>query len=542
MSLAALTPEEHKLLQPYVTSTTDHVFLVRPDKLPGMVGACFARYSRTSGGFRQTLVREFIKEKMLNPDKADQLINRVLNEFGDESIQELEGTYLSLERISNIVTKKVEDGRIGLSPIEQSTRFVWYDELDEQGDFLFAREPSIMQSALADRYVTVQNGHFETYSRLKDPMKAYYQRCKPLETARYQVRRGDDKVEVSLAECLDDRERATFKRIYDEDLRTKACDTLRCLLPLATLTNVGIFANGRALAAMLKRLYSTDIPECVEVAKKAHAALRTVMPRYVQRAQRDEYLVSVRENMQRLTDELVGQIVPDKCQEVEFLGSGYSRHLVIALMLFEYCQLSAPQLMWVVGLMDRDTQQRVINTYVGKRRTRFDRVGRALEVGYRWQFHVRGDAGAMRDLHRHRMMGFMRQRFTTCHGFKQISPDLEEAGFRHEIQQRVEVAHNLYETVLAQCGRDAAQYCTLMGHLVDYAMLFNDREAEHTLELRSGKPCHWDYRRPIQAMDLMMRAADDLDCPELRKFVDHEYYTWPRADQLALTEIKNATP
>ena len=58
------TPEEKELLKQYVTSTEDDVFAIK--NLSGIVGAIFARYSRAKGTFRETLLKEFIKEGVID--------------------------------------------------------------------------------------------------------------------------------------------------------------------------------------------------------------------------------------------------------------------------------------------------------------------------------------------------------------------------------------------------------------------------------------------------------------------------------------------
>src|SRR3990167_7594245 len=125
------TENEKKTLEPYVTSTEANVFAIT--NLSGIVGAAYARYSRAKGGFRETLLKEFIKEGHIDPKHADELIARVLVAYGDDSVGELEGTHVSFEKISMLAAKEIEDHRIGGSPIEQSTRYVFYDQKVEHG-------------------------------------------------------------------------------------------------------------------------------------------------------------------------------------------------------------------------------------------------------------------------------------------------------------------------------------------------------------------------------------------------------------------------
>src|SRR5207244_7346218 len=83
-----------------------------------------------------------------------------------------------------------------------------------------------------------------------------------------------------------------FRITYNADLRTKACDVLRCLLPAATLTNVGLFGNGRFYQGLLTRLYNNALPECDRRAEDAHRELNKIIPKFVKRARKDEYAVA----------------------------------------------------------------------------------------------------------------------------------------------------------------------------------------------------------------------------------------------------------
>src|SRR5512135_2186338 len=226
----AFNEEEKKLLDPYVTDTDDGIFAVKG--LDGMTGAVYARYSRAPGGFRETLLKEFIREGAIDAKKAGDLIERVLIAYGDDSVGELEGAHVSFENISILATKEIEDRRIGGSPIEQSTRYVFYDQKDQDGDYRYYRDPAVMASPHAAAYVETMDFIFSTYCALVEPMKAYYSGLKPIEDAEYDI--NGDGVKEKWADCADEKMRKAFKITYNADIRSKACDSLRALLPIAT--------------------------------------------------------------------------------------------------------------------------------------------------------------------------------------------------------------------------------------------------------------------------------------------------------------------
>src|SRR3990167_4578108 len=184
------TESQIKILEHFVTNTSSNVFVLR--NLPEVIkGALFSRYSRSTLGLRSLLLKEFI----LNDDtafnaitgkqtdvcgtegqaaaiqKAQNFYDRILDGYGDDSIGELGGAYLAIENISMLAAKVVEDSRIGGSPLEKSTRYIYFDQ-KVNGEYLFYQEPVLMTSAYRELYLDTCNHLFETYSNLVPPLTA----------------------------------------------------------------------------------------------------------------------------------------------------------------------------------------------------------------------------------------------------------------------------------------------------------------------------------------------------------------------------------
>ncbi len=534
---SSFSAEEQELLAKFVSDPTRDVFAVFPSALPGMIGSAYARYSRAKGGFLKTLLKEFIEEGKVDAKHADELIQRILIQYGDDSVQELESAWLSLENVSNIATKVIEDRRLG-AYIEQSSRYVFYDEKNAAGQYRYLREPSIMQSAHAQMFLDTMDFVFATYCRLIEPMQEYFRQRKPLETAEYQIR--DDRGKMHYAECSDDRERKDFERTWKFDLRAKTCDTLRILLPVATQTNVGMHANGRTFEHMLRHLYSSDLLELQQIAKQAQEALNTVIRRYVQRAQRSEYLVATRQAMEKLAQELLGSVPVQDSPRVDVITEGFTDDGQLAAMLYPFAQHSYRQLRELVSRLSPDQRRIIRSTYIGERKTRRDRPGRALEFGYPWLVDLKIDLGIYRDLHRHRMMTQQRQDFTVELGFSDIPDEINEAGYAADIQACVDKVTELYHAIKKDLGSAIAQYVVLFGFNTRCMFGFNDREAQHLLELRTQPQGHRSYRLVCQEIARKMRDAAPERVESLLQFVDDGDYDWPRADSEAKQRLKEA--
>lgn len=551
------TEEEKAQLAKYVTDTEGDIFAVT--NLPGIVGAVYARYSRAQGGFRETLLKEFIKDGNIDVVKAGDLIERVLIAFGDDSVGELEGTHVSFENMSILATKEIEDRRIGGSPIEQSTRYVFYDRKGDDGEFRYYRDAKVMASGHAQAYVETMDFIFATYCELVEPMKAYYMGLKSIDEAAYDV--VGDGVKRHLAELTDEKHKKAFSITYNSDIRTKACDTLRALLPIATLTNVGVFGNGRFFQNVLTHCHSSPIDEVRDIAAKSQAELSKIIPRYVQRAKPNAYATATRANMATLANVLFAGVAPGAGPEVDLLDRGGSAvlkavldggmrpesverailaeedNLAMALMLYPYLPHALRQIRAIVRDLTEDKKELIRATYIGDRKTRRDRPGRALEAGYPYTFDLITDFGTYKDLERHRMMTQQRQRFTPTLGFN-MPEDLVRAGFADKAQACVEKAVALYERLRAE-HPEAASYATLHGSRVRWTMGINDRALMHMIELRTTPQGHPSYRRICQMMHKAV-AARSAWRGEAMKFADHGDYFWSRADSEAKQRVKEA--
>src|SRR5262249_15626121 len=140
----------------------------------------------------------------------------------------------------------------------------------------------------------------------------------------------------------------------------------------------------------------------------------------------------------------------------------------------------------------------VLAAYIGKRRNRRHRPGRAFErTGYR--FDVLADYGAFRDLQRHRLLTLDWQRLTPRHGWT-VSVAQEEAGGRDDWQRVMDDSASLHDAILAAGLEDVASYAVAMAYRVRFYMDMNAREAMHVIELRTTPQGHAAYRRIGQAM------------------------------------------
>lgn len=516
------TDQEIELLQPFVTNVDRPIFCLR--NLPEVVkGALFARYSRSSKRLRRLLLDEFINEPesgfsamvsaqdhnpaahLIATRQAEAFYDRVLIGYGDDSVAELGGAHLACEGVSNIAAKLLEDSRLGISPLEQSTRYVRFDRKGPDG-YPYLREPAIMASPLADRYVAVMDQLFTTYSALLEPVQTWLQQQYP-------------------------RDEATTPRAYRTTIQAKALDLLRGLLPMATQTNVGLFGNGRAFEYLIIKLAASPFAEAQALSKMIQAELDQVIPSFVKRARSErgqayaDYLATTREQVAVLAHQI--PVAADSTTPVTVTLVDYDPHAewkLAAAILYPHLDLPLSAIEELVAAMPEADRHALINAAVGERANRFHRPGRAFEEPY-YTFDILSDIGAYRDLQRHRVLTQERQRFTVRHGYV-TPPELEEIGVADRYRTALERAADLV-TALEATLPNEAQYAVPFAFRVRWRIKLNLREAYHLIELRSARQGHPSYRQIAQLMFREISAVHPFLAAGMR-FVDHNAYDLER--------------
>jgi thymidylate synthase ThyX len=520
------TEHERHILEPYFTNLDSHVFALT--NLPETVkGALFARYSRSAKSLRRLFLDEFagdvgqvsVAGSAVGVERAERLYSKVFSEYGDDSVAQLGGAHIACEYVSNVLTKVLERGRL-MAYLEQSTRYVPYtDKLHGRWRY---HVPAELHGGLRERYVHVMDRTFEAYARLIEPMQRYF-------AARY-PRSGQDSDAVHRA--------AT---------RAKALDTLRGMLPAATQSNVGIYGTGQGFEALLLRMRAHPLEEIRQCGAEMLAELRKVIPAFLVRVDQPErgerwsaFLADTREQTAAVAAYLLEDVEAEARDEVTLSDFDADAEVkIVAAALYASTALPDDQLLAVARQMSADDRAAVLRAYVGDRRNRRHKPGRAFErTSYR--FDVLTDYGAFRDLQRHRMLTLEWQRLSTHHGYSE--PDaIHEAGVLDDWTRVMEDSADLYEEVASTGLVEVAPYTVSMAYRIRFYIDMNAREAMHLLELRTAPQGHPAYRRVCQRMhQLIAERAGHTAVAAAMTFVDHSEVELERLKSERALESKRA--
>jgi thymidylate synthase ThyX len=524
----SFTAEERARLAPYFTRVDAPVFALV--NLPEVVkGALFARYSRSPKSLRRLFLDEFAGSAALAAEgaapagdvgtaRAERLFERVFVEYGDDSVAQLGGVHLACEGVSNVLTKLLEWGRL-MAYLEQSTRYVPYADRPG-GRWRYHVPAEVLGTPLEREFGATLNLMFETYARWLEPMQEHFRR-------RHLRQPSDSEV------------------VYRNTIRAKALDTLRGLLPAATRSNVGLYGTGQAYEALLLRLRASPLAEARACADLMLTELRKVIPAFLRRVDATErggawsaYLAATSEATEAAAARALGEIAPEPRPEVvlaDFDPEGEVK--VVAAALYAASGHPDDQLLAVARRMTAQERAAILRAYVGERRNRRHKPGRAFErTSYR--FDVLTDYGAFRDLQRHRLLSLEWQPLGPRHGYA-IPEAVEEAGGGADWRRVMEASAALHDAVSAADLTPVAPYAVCMAYRIRFYMEMNAREAMHVLELRTAPQGHPAYRRVCQAMHrLIAERAGHRGLAEAMRFVDHSAVELERLEAERRTDAR----
>jgi dTMP kinase len=492
-----ITAAGREYLSQTVTDVNDNVYGFT-DKLSQVtVAAAMARLSRRGDDMRVTILDEFAGKV----DKDAKLLKRVITAYGDDSVQQLGGIHMVVENASNLLTKKLEWGRLA-AYLEQSTRYIYFDQKDLNGRYRYYT-PEHFKPAVKKQYQTDMDKIFELYSIM--------------------VRQLTDYVRTNSSVPEKERDIA-----WKGATRAQACDAARAVLPVATKSTVGIFASGQALESLIMHLLADELPEAKVTGEKLLEQGRKVIPMYLERADKPERggaTIAYYANTRQAVDKLAKDYLPDnhatEADEVNLVDFWPKNELLLVPdMLYEHSNLPLEQLQAEVNGWPYDKKVEVFKAYMGERLNRRHRPGRALEKAhYSWDLLC--DYGSFRDLQRHRMVDDLNwQMLTPRYGYD-VPELIEEAGLTERFEECFDISLKLYSLLQKEGYSTEAQYATLLGHKMRWKITYNAREAFHLHELRTSPQGHPGYRQLVLKMHEKLAEVHPL-LAEAMQFVNQD--------------------
>ena len=487
-----MTEQDKYLLEPFFTNLEESVFAVTflP---PEVIGALCSRTSRAKDDLRVIFLNEFVKpflekgseygrslralidflhnypiELIFSNPKGREFYIKWLSQFGDDSIAQMAGSHLIYSGLSQVTIKHFEDMRLGIAPIEKSTRYVDYSsKIDGRYRYYIDSELEKIEG-----YKQAMDGLFETYNSLLEKYLSYLKKRYPQEN--------------------------------ENLLRTKAFDVVRKLLPTSTLSQVSFFGNGQAFEYLINRSLDHKLREVRWAAKRAFEELSKIIPAFLRRVEGEEsadyrkYLSERGERVQRTLREIDWERSDLRAERgdrisvklLEYDPDGENK--IIAGLL--YLELKEPyqKILQKVRSLASSDKEKILREVLKDRKFRYYKVPRAFENAY-LRFEILMNIGAWRDLHRHRIQTQYREKFNIYNGFD-TPEELCQANLDKKYTAAIKELEGVFKKI-EESNSDLAQYCCTLAHKVRFIQYQNLRSFFWEAELRTIPEGHPDYRK-----------------------------------------------
>ncbi len=486
------TERDRYYLEPFATNPDGFISVLK-NLPPEIAGALCSRASRASGSLLEVFLKEYIypivegedkelaKEledtvrflrdhgfkKILNNQRAQAFYAKWLSQYGDDSIAQMTGTHAVFWGISQVAMKFIEDQRIGLEPIEKSTRYVNFGNKVNGHYLYYVPKPDLEKFGMLAEYGKTLDRLFDTYVELLPPLLEW------------------------------------LKKNFDEKesiLEKKAFDTLRGLLPMATLGQVAMRGNAQAFEYLMNRTAKHHLGELRWISKTLKGQLDEEIPSLLLRindepAKEYQAYLSGRHNAVRKAVKALGldaSKTASQSPEVKLVEwDEQAESKILTGIMFEHTHRPWEELLKEAEKMTDSQKKELFSSYLAGRTGRWQKVGRAFENSY-LRFEIAMNIGAYRDLHRHRMMTQERQLFSTHHGYDTPS-EIAEAGLKEEFTSALNDAKQLFDK-LEPLDAGLAQYVVPLAYRMRFFQWQNFRQLFWESELRTISQGHPDYR------------------------------------------------
>ena len=470
-------------------SNPDGIVSVLRNLPPEITGALCSRASRASASLFEVLLKEYIYpivngddphlaaeledtvrflkdhgfKHILNNQRAQAFYSKWLSQYGDDSIAQVTGTHVIVWGISQVAMKFIEDQRVGLEPIEKSTRYVNFGSKVGGRYLYYIPKPDLERHGLLAEYTSTMDHLFDTYVAMLGPLQEW------------------------LRKNFDEK---------DSILEKKAFDTLRGLLPMATLGQVAFRGNAQSFEYLINRTARHGLGELRWFSREIKQELDKEIPSLLLRVADEKsagyqtYLHQRYNAVREFLGESRVECGPAaEVRLVEFDPESEAK--ILAGIIFQQSHGGWDDALQRANVLSDSEKRDLFERYLLKRSARWQKVGRAFENAY-VRFEVVMDIGSYRDLHRHRMMTQERQSFSTFHGYS-TPAELKQAGLASQFEEALDHSDRLFRK-MEPIDRDLAQYVVPLAYRMRFYQWQNFRQLFWEAELRTVSQGHPDYR------------------------------------------------
>lgn len=483
MEVSPLKAQEIDLTR-YVSNLDRRVYTIY--NLPEeVIAVIFAYVSRSPHSFRDNLKKLLEDDELAVGDaaggrtsfyseKAARFHEKWVVGYGHSSVAEHAVAHIGIEGISRLASAELELANAFNSFTEYSQRY----QRPRRGDWYLPPELQDHPEAKS-LYADLQEKAYDTYERLLSGLIDY------------------------LTNRLPRHEGESEKRFRIRVEKT-AFEDARYVLTLATLTNLGMTGNGRALRDTLVRLLSSRYPECRQLAREMEREIGRVIPTLLKHVKPSPYIVETREILEKQTKgaEKIARPFPEPAggPSARFLHLPDYEDALTQLtlsLLIETSALSYEEAAEKARALSRTEKEAMMEEAL-KRLRFFDNPLDAFQhLVYRLELKI-SEANWHQLLRHNRRTHFTWGLPTTELGYT-VPPHIRDAGLTDPFRRLVEQATETHRRLREICP-EAAPYCVTNAHHRQVTATVTLWELYHLINLRTSPEAQWDIRAVFEEL------------------------------------------
>lgn len=456
------------------------IYLLSPKDLSAeTIAVTFAKTSRSPKPFDE------IADE-LTDEKSAKFHEKWVVGYGHASVAEHAVLHLALENVSRLAIETIEGNRLA-SYTEKSTRYQQWDQ-----DAYYVPE-ELRGHILEDDYHKTCQILFQTYKEGIPRVESWFRQESP--------------------QNPEESERA-----YDRRIRSAAVDICRFLLPAASLANVGVTINARALEYAICKMLSSPLLEVQAIGERLREVGQLETPTLIKYAACNDYLMATREKLMHMADDIQVNDEVDHFHLISWDKDGENKILAALLLRFGQ-KVDFQSCNQFVSSLSEEQKRNFVKDMMSER-GKFDQPLREFEYA-QMTFEVVMDQGAYFEFKRHRMMTQTVPSLTPDLGFA-VPKGMVESGCEGEYIGVMRRAADLYHRI-AEWNPQVASYVIPNGYNRRVLFTMNLREAYHFCRLRAAENAHFSIRWVAGHLYEAIKGV----YPHLGSFIEvPEHETW----------------
>ena len=405
--------------------------------------------------------------RQVSEEKAADFHERWVLGYGHNSVAEHAVLHLAAENISRLACDGLEDNRLA-SYTEKSSRYQVI-----AADCFHVPWELNDHPALREEYADTCQFLFGKYQQLLDRCQDHLRRVEPQSPGEKDA-------------------------TYRLQIRRKATDACRSVLPASTLTNVGVTANARTLEHAISKLMSSELKEEHRLGEEIREQGRAVTPTLIKYADFVEYFAGLPNIRNNLAESVLPgtEATPLPVAEVRLVHyDPQAEEKLAASFLYGATGMDYSQAWSKAQAMGAEERQRVFDAFLSGLGPH-DAPPRELET-VDYTFEIMLDYGAYREFRRHRMQTYLPQPLAVTHGIR-IPSLISDAGLEPLFSEATDAAARTFHKIAEEISPAVAQYVVTHAHNRRLISKMNLRECYHLFKLRTSEMAHESIREPMK--------------------------------------------